>query len=186
MNVIGISGVAGSGKDLFYSLLSARLNTRRLALADELKRELRDFSISYYGIDPINCNREDKEKIRSLLVFHGNFKRKQTEGRYWIEKLNKTLDSSLSNQISCITDIRYSEYKNDEVQWLKKERKGVLVHISRILKDGGIHQAPNEFERNNDPILKNEADYRVYWHTTNDIAELDCYIDKFIKWLDKR
>ena len=120
MNVIGISGVAGSGKDLFYSLLSARLNTRRMALADELKRELRDFSISSYGIDPINCNREDKEKIRSLLVFHGNFKRKQTEGRYWIEKLNKALDSSLSNQISCITDIRHSEYDNDEVRWLKK------------------------------------------------------------------
>ena len=37
--IIGISGVAGSGKDLFYNLLKEHINCERFSLADEIKSE---------------------------------------------------------------------------------------------------------------------------------------------------
>ena len=30
-----------------------------------------------------------------------------------------------------ITDVRYDEYNNDEVDWLKNELGGTLVHLSQ-------------------------------------------------------
>ena len=38
--IIGISGVAGSGNDTFFNLLSERVPCRKYSLADELKREV--------------------------------------------------------------------------------------------------------------------------------------------------
>jgi len=86
--VIGISGVAGAGKDLFFNLLSNEIRARRFALADSLKYDVRDWCIRRYGIDPLECSREDKEKIREFLVFHGTFMRKRTQGRFWLDKLD--------------------------------------------------------------------------------------------------
>ena len=41
-----------------------------------------------------------------------------------------------SNDIPIVTDIRYSEYKKDEVDWVKNELNGVVVHISQYeIKD---------------------------------------------------
>jgi dephospho-CoA kinase len=182
--IIGITGVAGSGKDLFYSLLSKKRHASRFALAYELKNELRDFSMSLYGIDPVSCSRADKEKIRNLLVFHGDFRRKQTEGRYWIEKLEQKINFA-NSEVICITDIRFVEYEKDEIHWLKKEKNGILIHISRILEDGTIKLAPNEKEEKNDPILKDMADYRIKWSTSKNISELDFHVENFVKWLDK-
>ena len=39
--IVGISGLAGSGKDLFFDSLSKKINAKRFALADELKSEVR-------------------------------------------------------------------------------------------------------------------------------------------------
>ncbi len=183
--IIGISGVAGAGKDLFYSLLSKKIATQRMALADELKKEIRDFSISLYGIDPTDCSRWDKEKIRNLLIFHGGFRREQSSGRYWLEKLDQQIKKVEENKTICITDIRYVEYEKDEIHWLKKEKGGVLVHISRVLEDGTIKLAPNDHEKKNDPILNYLADYKIAWPTTKDEAQLDSYINNFVDWLDK-
>ena len=75
--VIGLSGIAGCGKDLFFSLLSKRLSCKRFALADELKQETKDILVPNYGIDPVTCGREDKDRIRPFLVFHGGLRREQ-------------------------------------------------------------------------------------------------------------
>ena len=40
--VIGVSGLAGSGKDTFFKILSKKRKFKRYALADELKMEIRD------------------------------------------------------------------------------------------------------------------------------------------------
>ena len=139
--VIGLSGVAGAGKDLFFSLLSEKLNCQKFSLADALKNEVGLFSYPQYGIDPLDCTREEKNTIRPLLVLHGTFKRDQSEGRHWIEQLNKKiLLNVLNDSIVVITDIRYDDYPKDEVFWLKEELGGVLVHISlygQILVDFG-------------------------------------------------
>ena len=49
--IIGVSGVAGVGKDTFFQLLSEVIPCKRYALADELKKEVRQWTRLHYGID---------------------------------------------------------------------------------------------------------------------------------------
>ena len=192
--VIGLSGVAGAGKDLFFSLLSKRLNCLKFSLADALKSEVGLFSYPQYGIDPLNCSREEKDIIRPLLVMHGTFKRSQSEGRHWIEKMNKKiLLNNINDSIVVITDIRYDDYPKDEVFWLKEELDGVLIHISmyeELPRLNGKHkefvQPINKEEERNDPKLKSQADYTVEWKKAKNDKEkeLEPYIDGFISWLN--
>ena len=63
-NVIGISGVAGSGKDTFANLIGCKLKelnakVKFLSFAERLKWEVKDVSSKLYDIDPTNCSRDD-------------------------------------------------------------------------------------------------------------------------------
>ena len=194
--VIGLSGVAGAGKDLFFTLLSEKLNCHKFSLADALKSEAAPFCSQQYGIHPLTCTRQEKDLIRPFLVFHGTFKRNLSEGRHWINKLNKKINkNNLANSIVVITDIRYDDYPKDEGYWLKEELKGVLVHISMYEETPDIegshckyYRRPvNEEEARNDPKLRVQADYSVEWKKVKgDVnAKLEPYIDGFISWLDR-
>jgi hypothetical protein len=192
--VIGLSGVAGAGKDLFFTLLSQRLDCLKASLADALKSEVSEFTKKEYGIDPISCSRLEKEAIRPLLVVHGTIKRDKSNGRHWIEKLNKKINkNNLTNSIVIVTDIRYDEYPEDEVYWLKKELGGYLIHISlydEIPRLNShyrqyIHPANTE-EARNDPRLKGQADYIVDWKKEKNISDLTPHVEGFIDWLIKK
>ena len=100
--IIGVSGVAGAGKDLFVETCIQELANLgktgvRLALATALKEEVKDWCLEHYRIDPTNCSREDKEKIRDFLVAHGTTKRHASEGRHWVEKLQPQIESIKDN-----------------------------------------------------------------------------------------
>tara|TARA_B100000287_G_C20648548_1_gene786039 strand:- start:160 stop:807 length:648 start_codon:yes stop_codon:yes gene_type:complete len=194
--IIGIAGVAGSGKDTFYELLSERIPCERYSLADELKKEVNQWSRLHYNIDSVACTREDKEIIRPFLVFHGTTKRHSSEGRYWIERLSDNLIKSDNSKFKIITDIRYDDYENDEVSWLKNELGGVLVHISQfkyrpdsnegvLFKD--FREPINSEEARNDPKLKEKSDFQIEWEflENGQISELSSYIDNFIIWLNQ-
>ena len=197
--VIGLSRLAGAGKDLFFSILSQKMKCKRFALADELKEETKPLLLKQYGIDPTTCSREDKEKIRDFLVFHGSLRRSESKGRYWIDKLTPSI-ASHSGSVAVVTDIRYDEHPLDEVHWLKQEMKGVLVHISRYtdipyantpnIKRRQFVEPPNERERLNDPVLKEKSDYQFAWPTTLGQdkyvhMKLSKYVDNFLVWLEK-
>jgi len=195
---IGISGVAGSGKDLFFSLLSNRIGVRRFALADQLKRDCNQWCYDQYDIEPMACTREEKEQVREFLVFHGVFKRKASNGRYWVNKLTPSVKSFLTNaqtdDVPVITDIRYQEYEKDEVYWLKNELNGVLVHVSQYQnKDGKrIWREPaNEEESRQDPILKNHADFSVEWEkikcdNPQESEYLNQKVEEFANWYNEK
>jgi hypothetical protein len=187
--IIGISGVAGSGKDTFFNLLSARAPCKRYSLADELKREVNQWCRMHYGIDSQACTREEKEIIRPLLVFHGGLKRQASEGRYWIERLKDRLVKDKFNGFKIVTDIRYDEYENDEVSWLKNELNGILVHVSQYEMKSGrqyFRAAANPEEERNDPIIREKSDFQIEWEfiKNGQISELNSYIDNFIEWLN--
>lgn len=208
--VIGISGVAGSGKDLFFTLLKKYLeetygiHCNKLSLADELKKEVNRFTIQEYGIDALTCSREDKELIRPLLVFHGTIRRGKSLGRHWINILNKKIKKLKfsNNEISIITDIRYDQYENDEVYWLKNELSGTLVHISNYAEVNSGSTSPpvivdknpaNDAEKANDPKLKQKSDYSIRWPyiegTPEEVSKklTDDYIIPFAKkYLDSQ
>ena len=68
--------------------------------------------------------------------------------------------------IVVITDIRYDEFAEDEVDWVKKELNGFFVHISKYTEDKGVKVfglPPNEDEAINNPKLIEKADYLIQW-----------------------
>lgn len=206
--IIGISGVASSGKDTFVELLEKNLpNVKRFALADNLKKEVWQFIHSSYGVDIFTCSREIKDLLRPILVTHGKFKRISSQGRFWTEALQGDIKNYLNlnpSNIAVISDIRYNLYPKDEVYWLKNEMDGVLVHISRWYDDeeegdlGGRFftvkhyvEPPNQDEKENDPKLISGADYKISWPTLKnnegkpDLDSLNSYAKDFIKFLYK-
>lgn len=196
--IVGISGLAGSGKDLFFDSLSKKINAKRFALADELKSEVRIPFLNLYGIDILNCSRSDKEVIRPALVSHGLIRRNQTSGRYWINKLNDKIKADVfsdflngkASSVCCITDIRYDSFEKDEVHWLKNEMHGVLVHISKFKVSNGKRiytTPPNNEEATQNPKLMKNADYVIEWeHAEGNKEKVDKFIspiiNDFIKW----
>ena len=140
-NFIGVSGIAGAGKDLFCSLVQdyfegvRKVHIKSIAFA--LKSDVKEPCLELYGIDSVNATREDKNKIRDYLVFYGDVMRKKTEGKYWVDKLDKECYSMESegklkdNDIVIISDVRYDEYDQDETFWIKNHKNGTLVHIKK-------------------------------------------------------
>ena len=184
--MIGLTGVARSGKDTFYSILKKYLQekgikSQRLAFADALKNELHEFTKDKFKIDLFDCTPEDKEIVRPLMVAYGKCRRSQTEGKYWTSTIEPKVNALIaSNQIPILTDVRYIEYKDDEYSWLKS-RNGILIHISRKLNDGSLVLPANVEERSNDNKLKAVADYSVCWETCQDVNFLYELMQKHLK-----
>ena len=199
--IIGVSGVAGAGKDLFVQTCREELaklgkTSNQYALAAALKTEVRDWCLEHYGIDSVNCPRESKETIRDFLVAHGTTKRHATQGRHWLETLSPTIEQDEEKyDYLFVSDVRYCDYPNDEVYWLQNELKGKLVHICqyvvepRLNKDVKIYRKPaNSEEERNDSNLSKMADYNVDWEFNKDFINKDKYISskvvEFIEWLN--
>ena len=197
--MIGISGIAGAGKDLFCKLLLKEVQGTRVAIADPIKEEVRGFILQKYAIDVLNCSVEEKNKVRNLLVFYGGLKRYETKGQYWTGKAQKKADACKG--VPIVTDIRYAEYENDEIQWLKGKNKGVLIHLRKYCEIDTIDSSqvrrvyfdpPNEDEKRNDPKLMEKADYSIEWpHVekakTEEIKkELTSYVKEFAEWYKER
>jgi hypothetical protein len=192
--MIGLSGIAGAGKDLFCKLLLKQIKGTRIALADPLKEEVRGFILEKYGIDILNCTLEEKNRVRDFLVFYGGIKRYESKGTYWTDKAQKKVDACKCTPV--VTDIRYAEYQNDEIHWIKYVNQGVLVHIRKYceIETLGTHtkrvyfDPPNEDEKRNDPKLIEKADYSIEWpHVENATHEevketLIPYAKEFAKW----
>ena len=187
-NIIGLSGVAGSGKDLFFEIMLKKIpNLKKLSLASALKSELREELLRDYGVDINDCTREEKNKVRQRLVDYATEKREETGGRHWIEKLNDLTQKT--KEPICVTDIRYDDYEFDEVHWLKRELGGVLVHIQRfdfLNNNKKFIEGANEEERRNDPKLKAKADYSLEWPSFDSYAEEQAtgHVESFLAWVN--
>ena len=169
-NIIGLGGIAKSGKDFFFTNLkkTTKRNVIRFAIADELKKELFSLIKNTYNVDIFNCSAEDKEKIRPMLLSHGKIRRNESKGRHWINKISEKIKDAAKDKenIVVITDVRYDEFANDEVDWVKKELNGFFVHISKYIEDKGVRVfgiPPNEDEAINNPKLIEKADYLIQW-----------------------
>jgi len=182
MKIIGVSGIARSGKDLFTTVAQDilekqyKLKTERHALAYELKNDLKDLIEKKTAIDVFTEDTSLKAVIRPLLVAYGDVMRKTSEGKYWTQKLEKHVAKSNAD-VFFITDIRYDVYREDECTWLQHKMAGKLVHVTRYeltpppskrrittSKPVKVYQAaPNEHELFNDPKVKKRADYTFEW-----------------------
>ncbi len=178
--ILGLSGVASSGKDTFFSLLSQKLPFQRFALADELKILLREDLIKKYNVDILNCTRDEKDLVRNDIVLFAKQKRLDSCGKFWTDILTKKIQESSAKYI-CITDIRHNYFSKDEVFWLKNILGGKLVDISSYFPSSGkFVQPPNGEEEFHYPEVKAAADYYVMWPKVSDIKVLDLFIDQCI------
>ena len=152
--IIGICGVARSGKDTLCEIMQQifpERNISRLAFADALKNECEDFLKDNLGISPFTTDEREKELIRPFLVTYGTHLRRKLNPNCWIEILSDTIRKRNGNNDFAITDARYP----NEVEWIKS-MGGTVIHVSRA----GIKPA-NPEEKFHDPLLKQMADIKI-------------------------
>jgi hypothetical protein len=186
--IIGLSGLARSGKDAFCRHLITELSplvVKRFALADALKAKLFPFIMEHFGKDITTCAGEDKENLRDIMVAFGKAKRRYSNGEYWTGLLEAQILSD-SFDVAIVTDIRYDIYPQDEVWWIKEHMHGTLVHISRYEEKDGERiwiKPPNNDEATNDVNLKCKADYRIEWPTVDEEGQ-KTHAKEFAKYLE--
>ena len=179
---IGVSGVARAGKDSFSDLLlnlikSEGFNAKRYALAEPLKNDCKEFIREKLGLNVWTDNSEEKSIFREMLVWYGKVKRQQTQGKYWTSLLEKQVEIE-SPEVCIISDIRYQQYEEDEVFWLKNKKNGVLVHVERTDSEGKLIPPANMDETINDSIVKDNAHFMLNWPTVSpdSISKLEDFV----------
>jgi len=177
--VIGVAGFARSGKDTFVKvatniLLNNGYSVTKLAFADDLKNDIDDWLKDKYGISAWTNNLEEKNLIRPFLVAHGCGKRTQTQGKYWVDKINRRIElsiqSPIKNHVFFVSDVRFP----NEAKWVHESWNGWLVHLKKYILsdlhafDGSSYFgtklydfAPNEEEAKNDPLVEGQADFKL-------------------------
>lgn len=197
MKIIGISGLARSGKDLFAKVAKNILESKgyvveKHALAYELKMDLKNLLYEKLEIDSFTEKTEEKNLIRPILVAYADALRKKTEGKYFTNKLQGKLAQSKAD-IVFVTDIRYDKYIEDECYWVQQIMKGSIIHITKFKMSPApstrristskpvkiYNQPPNDHEMLNDPLVKKKSNYAFEWEDrvsdTNNLEE-DPYI----------
>lgn len=159
MKLVGLCGLARSGKDSFYNFSKPILESnneqhKRYAFADALKEESDELLSKYVGISAFTEKTSEKEIIRPFLVTYGTHVRRKLNKNCWIEKIHDRVKSTIENgSWVFVTDVRYE----NEIDWIHS-LGGKSIHIHR---EGNI--APNEEELENDPILKGKSDFLIDW-----------------------
>ena len=182
--IIGISGLAGDGKDTICEVLEAFFKIsgyqfQQISLADKLKQECSAACKEMFGIDPTSCSREDKDKIRDYIVFYAKVKRVESKGKHWTAIVDKIIKNDKvrgqDKKIYCIPDIRHAYYPEDEAQWIKSN-KGFIIHVKKYeIQSFSPHCVKysnpiNQEEAFNTPMVEEIADF---------ILEMkDCYPSK--------
>lgn len=155
--VIGIAGLATSGKDTFFELIKSN-NTMgfpviKHSFADEVKEDLDEFVKSKFGFSAFTELKSQKEIIRPLLVAWGTHVMRKLDKDHWVKKLSSKLKE---DHINFITDARYE----NECSWIQDHKMGRVLYLSRE----GV-KPPNKEEEENDPKIKKMADKKLHWET---------------------
>ena len=159
MKLIGISGLARSGKDSFYEMAAELLEnmdiaSKRYAFADSLKEECDQLLTNNINISAFTSDDNEKRIIRPLLVTYGTEIRRKLNPNCWIEKIQSSVKKDISlNKVVFITDVRFP----NEQQWVH-QLKGESVHVTRK----GINP-PNRDEEVNNPILLRGSSHNINW-----------------------
>jgi hypothetical protein len=142
------------------------------------------FVYEKFNKDIFSLDGQDKEMLRPLLVAYGAAKRSLSNGRYFIEALQKKINAE-NNDLCIISDLRYADKEFDELFWLKNEMNGKLIHIKRYdFTDNEKRQKkflspPNEDEKRNEPILNKNSDFNIIWPSAENDIELNKMARKF-------
>jgi hypothetical protein len=141
--IVGMVGKARSGKDTFAGVLVREGGFVKVALADEIKRDVARFV--GLGLEQIEAR---KDHFRATLQEHGSRMRREHGEDYWIKRATLTIDRALAAGKSVVvTDVRYE----NEAAWVRG-LGGVVVRRVRARHAGageGLagHSSEVELER---------------------------------------
>ena len=107
--ILGLCGVAKSGKDTFFSAAKEMgVKCRRLAFADALKKECDKFLKDNIKISAFTSDPKEKELIRPFLVTYGTHLRRKLDEKCWINSIKSEAEELISKgELPIITDVRY-------------------------------------------------------------------------------
>lgn len=185
-HIIGIAGSALVGKDTLCNAMITTFGdffklkaTRRSIAGDQVRKDLKSLFSRKFGINIQSPTNEEKTLLRPIMVEYGRVQRKMTNGRYFIEKFER------SEVIDIVPDIRYTEYEYDELQWITKEIGGFLIYLER----DGIPPA-NIYEEENNKIIRENANFILNVPTftqeelpTNILPYAKSVIDEWFKFV---
>jgi len=175
IKVIGLCGVAQSGKDTFCDaarrlFLEQDIIARRLSFADALKSDTDEFLQDKVGVSAFTTDLKEKTLIRDFLVAYGTKLMRKKDENCWIKKVESQVKRNMRNdEVTIITDVRYP----NELDWVQNTLKGKCLHLSRTAPDGKIVAPANQEEKIYDPLLKKQCNHSLTWLTTIDQDVLD-------------
>ncbi len=166
MVLIGLSGVAGSGKDFFSSLCvdyfqAQSLTTRTFSFADEVKLSLNDFITERFGFSSFTEDRRNKDIIRPITIGFAEGMKLIKGDDYWSNQIFDKLKSYDFADVVIIKDVRFPV----EVSQIKKFN-GSLIHISRYNDVDGVRimvQPWGKDEEKNNRIMMDNASVKFTW-----------------------
>lgn len=178
--VVLLCGNRQAGKDtLFHLLRSIDPRCRRYAYADKLKEDLRQLSLSQFGIDPLTATGTEKEFIRPLLITYGCMWRDR-DANHWVAKVADEIQQNhLCNpqpMLHITTDGRFE----NEVG-LFRERFGSNLRVVWVDRIGA--PPATEEETKHISAVRAMADYHILWG--NDTEQQRALVAaNLVKWLE--
>ena len=170
--IIGLTGLARCGKDTFCNyareyLKSYNYESQRLAFADELKKDIDAFLIEKLGISAFTEVTAEKEIIRPMLTTWGTEIMRKQDDLHWVKKVEEVIVENQKNDtVSIVTDIRFP----NEIDYIHKIG-GCVIHLTMA-----GNKPANDYEAENDPLLKKNADCLVEWERYGDDALEKCIV----------
>lgn len=169
--IIGIGGVARSGKDTLARVFAKILQQRGYnvvidSFAKPLRDDSDDFLYENFGISAFTTDNKEKEIIRPFLVGFAECHRKQTKGGFFWRKMAERIEPLASGTIILIPDLRFAEYQEDEIDFVN--RNGWSFHLSLFNERGGKTGPANRTEAVNDTLLKKKCIEKLEWDATID------------------
>lgn len=179
IKVIGLCGVAQSGKDTFCEgaiklFKKQNIQAQRVSFADALKKDVEPFLLEKVGISSFTTDIKEKTLIRDFLVSYGTKLMRKIDENIWINKVDAIVRENIKNDIvTIITDVRYK----NELLWVRDNFDGVILHLSRRLPNSTELVPPaNQEEEENNPILQKLSDRSLSWSSAEDTSVLNYVI----------
>ena len=171
--IIGVGSKARVGKDtlvnMFLQFFAAKnINAKRYAFADELKKELDPLFLLNAGISAFTEDPKDKALLRKTMIAWGTGFWREKDPDHWIQRLEQNINAAIPH-IVCVSDVRFP----NEAFWIKKNG-GAFIHLDRLDGLGELFPPAGPDEAENDPILKEMADHKFIWESSNNNLS-DCY-----------
>lgn len=167
---ISFAGKARVGKDvatkIFISLFAKEgILAKRYAFADELKKELDPLFLLNAGVSSFSEDSIQKELMRGVFVAYGTGFWRKKDPDHWIKKVSAAIKNFERPHVSIISDNRFP----NELHWV--QQNGKVIYLARIKKDGQEMPFGSKDEEENDPFLRQNADYFCKWEDCGDNLE---------------